>query len=608
MFTLTLFITTFLSVTDVVISNINSITLETISSKRDIADYTLVSKKGTENSSDMRELYLKVPLSDEELEEMLSLLRPDGSWTDIDYSDRKRSGWEPMKHALRLHRLSIRYAKTGDETILDAIHRAMAWWFDTEPVCTNWWYNEIGIPREMGPAFLLLKDRMTPGELSGAVKVMDKSTLSMTGQNKVWLAGNVLIKGLLLDDEALVRQARDSIVSEIFISDSVEGLQKDFSFHQHGPQLQFGNYGLSFACTLCWWIRALEGSGIDVPEQQIEILRDFIREGLTRVVWKGMFDFSACARQVFPDTQRGKAICAMQAAANLGFTEKELVRHQLWGRYYTDSDFGVYRTRKWYSSIRMQSSRTIGFETTNSENMKGYFSSDGALLVRKRGDEYDNISPVLDWKKVPGTTAYDDLVPLWGCREKFPYNKSAKVFGQASGKLMACAMDYDRDSLRARKAWFFWKDGIVCLGAGISRPGSAVVTTSVQQCHLRGRVRYSGRGDVRHDGISYFPLEGTAFRTGKVSHSGSWHAMAPYLSDEEVKADLFELFISHGEAPQDASYAYVVVPGKKTRFGAARAAGKVEILENSTLRQTVRIGRDIISIDWNDELVSFSKD
>ena len=85
---------------------------------------------------------------------------------------------------------------------------------------------------------------MTEKEKQEAIRVMEQSQFGMTGQNKVWLAGNVLIRGLLLNDAELIKEARENICSEIVLGQK-EGIQPDWSFHQHGPQQQFGNYGLS---------------------------------------------------------------------------------------------------------------------------------------------------------------------------------------------------------------------------------------------------------------------------------------------------------------------------------------------------------------------------
>ena len=72
---------------------------------------------------------------------------------------------------------------------------------------------------------------------------MMNSSFGMTGQNKVWLAGNVLIRALLQNDWQLAKEARKVIASEITLGQK-EGINADWSFHQHGPQQQFGNYGL----------------------------------------------------------------------------------------------------------------------------------------------------------------------------------------------------------------------------------------------------------------------------------------------------------------------------------------------------------------------------
>ena len=96
------------------------------------------------------------------------------------------------------------------------------------PQNANWWYNKIGIPKILGEAIVLLKPELSKSERTDALRVMNQSDFGMTGQNKVWLAGNMFFKALLTDDEKLARQARDTIVSEIIISAN-EGIQADLS-------------------------------------------------------------------------------------------------------------------------------------------------------------------------------------------------------------------------------------------------------------------------------------------------------------------------------------------------------------------------------------------
>lgn len=581
-------------------ANINEITLQTVSDPELIETYLVASDHGYENGSDMRELFLKVPVDEKELSELLELQNEDGSFKDVDYDDQHRGAWPPGIHGFRVQRLAIHYRQTSNKQALDAALKAMRFWFERKPVCPNWWHNEIGIPRLMGPAFLLLEEEMSPSDLEGAIYVMGKARIRMTGQNKIWLSGNVLIRGLLENDEALVREARDTIAAGVRISDDYEGLQKDWSFHQHGPQLQFGNYGLSYATSLSFWARAFEGTEFAFDADRIAVLRGYLENGLTKVVWRGWFDHNACGRQVFLNAQMGKALCALEAARNLGVEPSE----KIGAVYYPTSDFGIFRGRGWYASIRMQSLHTKGYETTNSENMRGYFSADGALLVRRAGDEYNNVSPVWNWRHVPGTTTWDDGTDIY-CGKDIPdhngtyYNLTEKVGGIVKGRTMTVWMDYNRDSLTAHKAWVFLKDCIVCVGAGITRQGSAKVATTVNQCLLRGKIE-AGSNWVSHDGITYVVLDGSAYTLNNGPHTGSWRPISPTYSEEPVTADLFEMYLDHGVSPENASYAYVIAPsGSQGEKAAKRLSRRIRIVENTPERQIIRVGFRKFVINWD---------
>lgn len=593
--------------------NINSITTDVVTDKENIELYSLISGKGKEGSIDMHELYLKVPVDDAEMAELKTLQAGDGSWKDINYADEKLSQWEPMVHADRFQRLAIRYARLSDREALKMALMSHDYWCRRNPICKNWWYNQIGCPKLLGAGFLLLADEMSPEQLKGAIWVMAHSKIGMTGQNLVNLAWNSIIRGILSNDEKLVREGRDAIAGELNISTGVEGLQPDWSYHQHGPQLQFGNYGMSYAVAMAWWCRALKGTELEFPREKMAALENFVRHGLSQVVWKGYFDFAACGRQIFPNTQRGKGLVVEVAMRNLGISVPAEGVH-----YYPYSDFGVFRTGEWYASIRMQSTRICGFETTNNENMKAYFSSDGELLVRRNGDEYSNLSAVWNWRLIPGATTYDDGSVLWGDRTGVwkksehwnagdAFNHSSKVGGKVldNGKYMVAAMEYIRDGLKAHKAWFFCENAIVCLGAGISKEGKGRVYTTVEQCNASGNAEITTRW-VRHNGIVYVPMDGKVYVAAIKTQTGTWRDMAPYLPDEKVSADIFSMYLDHGENPKSDSYSYVVVPSSKSGEKAYRSVRKsVRILENKAERQSVKIGDRTLTVDWTGEELKF---
>lgn len=579
-------------------ANIVEACIDTETNPALVTECETASARGYENSSDVRELFLKVPMGDAEMDSLLESQLEDGSWPDVDYINSGKGFWQASIHAFRVHRLAIKYRKDGSRKALAGALCGIDYWFEASPQPSNWWHREIGIPRIMGPAFLLLKTEMGPERMAKAAELMSAAKLHKTGQNRIWLAGNVLLRAVLMEDPQTAVRARDALLSEIAFRDGEEGLQRDFSFHQHGAQLQMGNYGLSYGATLSWWARVLEGTGLDFPLQEKDLLRQYLQNGLSELIYNGRFDPNACARHVFPNAQSGKALCVRYAAINLGMGTGSSES----ARYYPSSDFGVYRGKGWYASLRMQSSRTIGFENVNEENMKGYFSSDGALLVRVDGNEYDNIWPVWNWHHIPGATTWDDGFPIWGNRcgnaapSSPPYNKSSKVSGLVSNRCMIAAMDFDRDSLTCKKAWFFYENGIVCLGAGITKPGASTVTTTVEQNLLKGSVK-KGKDYAYHRGISYIILEGSAWSVSSGEQQGKWSWMGPELSGEDVALPVFEMTISHGASPSGASYAYAVFPGERPR-DAKRCLKTVQILSNTTERQSVSIDGNVLTVIW----------
>ena len=542
-----------------IIAAINAATLAVETDPGKAAEYALISKEGLENSCDMRELFMQVPLEDVEAAKLLSLQKEDGSFSDIDYRDDSRGVWTPAIHCFRIQRLSIRYRRTGDIAALDAALRALRFWCGNTPVCPNWWHNEIGCPRLLAPAFLLLKDELTTGELEACLKLLDAARIGNTGQNRVWLAGIVLMRGLLGGDDMSVREAQAVLAGEASFGEPGAGVRTDWSFQQHGRQLQFGNYGLSYAVSLSWWASVLEDTPLAFSDRQKLFLKDYVSKGLGQMVYQGFFDMNACGRQLFVNAQRGKAICALQAAERLGVE----IPQRSGGIYYPCSDFAVYRGDGWYASLRMQSRFVKGYECTNGENAQGYFSADGCLLTRSRGDEYENIASLWNWKHIPGVTSWDDGGPVSATppcedNENPVYNDAPHPLCRMYGNDMAIGMLYQRDGLCARKAWFFFSGGVVCLTAGICCERDVQVVTCVDQ-------RY--RADAER--VKYFPFKGTAFSEGE--------------------GELMDLYVDHGRSPKNASCAFALLYDK---------AAEVKVLENSPARQAVKIGKTTMEIVW----------
>ena len=582
--------------------NINEMTLDFESDSAKIEQIRELADGGQNYLVYILELFFKTPVEDDEVTEILSLQNENGSWKDIDYNDQKVSRCEQTLHAVRFQRLAVYHRLHPERNdVARALHAAISFWGSCMPVTRSWYYNQVNIPKTFAPGFLLFKDEMSAKEKEIAVAQMSRAKLTRTGQNLVWEAGNLLVAGLLDDNEQQVRQMALIIQTELKISKTVAGLQPDWSFLQHGAQLQFGNYGQSFAVSQAYWAQALTGTELALSEEKRQILKDYITKGVGRTIWGGYMDQNALGRQIFPKSQYSKALSLEYAMRNLGLTEKDVENGP---RYYPNADFCNYRGDGWYASLRMQSSATIGYEAINNENMKSYFSADGALLVRREGDEFFDVAPVWNWRHVPGTTSYDDGKELWGTHLRLPYNKSSKVFGVVSGDMMAVAMEYDRDSVMARKTWIFSPDAIVCMGHDVTslRSGDEIVTT-VEQTRLAGKVK-SGRNYVWHNGVTYVPVGSSFSFAGTVLGQGDWTVAAPYYGDGLVKEELFEVNISHGVCPDGATYGYCIVPSGMDPKTAVRYVRKNVRMISDTQTE---VGSARIDVDWDKGIISISE-
>lgn len=190
---------------------------------------------------------------------------------------------------------------------------------------------------------------------------MEQSQFGMTGQNKVWLAGNVLIQGLLLNDAELIKEARENICSEIVLGQK-EGIQPDWSFHQHGPQQQFGNYGLSFLCNMSFYSELFAGTPLAFDRRQQDILVSLLLKGYQWIVWRGYWDVNGLNRQLFHSADIHKSFNLLFAAYSLmkgsndqqareikeliarNFLHPDMNNEFTGNKFFGDSDLTIHRT------------------------------------------------------------------------------------------------------------------------------------------------------------------------------------------------------------------------------------------------------------------------
>lgn len=549
---------------------------------------------------------LEIPADPEIVENYLSELKEDGSWPDIYYSSKERGGWPPAGHLSRTLEIAKAYqTKNSDfyqiKPVSEKIHLALNYWLENDFICPNWWYPEIGVPRILNPLMILMEAELSEEQKEKGIKILNRSAIGMTGQNKVWQSGNVLLRNLLLKNEDTIRLAASSIQEELVVSTG-EGVQPDWSYHQHGPQLQFGNYGLAYVTDMMKWIAILRNTPFQFDEQKVEILRNYLLEGQQWVTWKEMYDISACGRQLFPNAQKSKAATLAHSLSKMeqldpqfaaDYKKTNQYQNLSGNRHFWRSDFQVQRTPDYYFSVKMCSERVIGAESCNSENIQGYYMGDGATFLYQTQKEYEDIFPFWDWKKIPGTTVHQDDEKLPVLTASGYRIESNFVGGVSDGENGIAVMDYNRNGLKARKSWFMFNDKIVCLAAGISSAENLPVTTSLNRSFLNGEVTLKNPNGlitaeeteeiknpswILYDNIGYLFPEGGSLKLETREVEGSWNWVASRYPEEILKVGIFKLWIEHGTNPKNEMYQYILIPNASQQ--------KIEEME---LKQTFKI-------------------
>lgn len=559
---------------------------------------------------------LKNAPEEDNVKKITEKLSDQGAWPDVDYASKQRGDWHPATHLSRLQSLAKAWQKEGssyyhDPALLQKIHSALNYWLNNDFQCPNWWYPEIGVPMSLGPTLILMEKELSKEQMALGIKILDRAKIRMTGQNKVWLSGNVLLKSMLLRDTETIRKASASIQEELKVS-LEEGIQPDGSFHQHGPQIQFGNYGLAYVGDMIKWIRILRNTPYNFDESKMAILRNYLMDGQQWIVWKNQMDISACGRQLFIDAQMGKAknlagflrqMEALDPAYADVYKKANQYESLIGNKHFYSSDFQIQRSPEYYFSVKMCSERVIGAESCNSENIRGYYLGDGATYLYQTGKEYENIFPYWDWKKIPGTTTLQDDKELPVLTASGYRIKSDFVGGVSDGKDGIAVMDYNRNGITAKKSWFNFSNRIICLGSGINSSEANIVTTTVNQAFLKGEVtlqELSGKiiapessitvnpKWILHDNTGYYFPDGGNLKLETRTITGSWNQVALMYKNEPIMTQIFKLWYDHGAKPENQKYAYFLVPGAtKAILGRMEKNSGFNILKNDTELQAV---------------------
>lgn len=515
------------------------------------------------------------------LREINASILPDGRFKGVDYESKNPSMWKTTEHLDRCRELAIGQAVfNNQQASLNTCLKGLDWWLATRPKNSNWWQHTVYEAQMLGSIALLLpKEALTPERRAGLEDFLKRPKPGMTGQNRLWLCWNTILAGLFMEDAPRVAEALREMGGVIVVAKpGQEGIQPDWSFHQHGPHFYQGNYGRHFLHSASKYLRLTAGTPFENREQAAAF-EHMLLDGTRMMCWGGLLDYNAWGRQISyaarfqgPDIRiacRNFLATRPARAAEILAYSNELKALPFNGARsktprgsfaYPASDYLAHRAESFMVGLRLASTRSITMECVNGDNAMGDFLSQGQTYIYRTGMEYAGVFPLWNWACIPGTTARNITVKS-RTGGRAPRGGSDFAVVSPDG---AAAMRLDYKGVTANKSWFFFDDRMVCLGSGIaSKEPGEVLTTLDQSMLVKGAKPLLKTGKtysyVDYNGFYWMAPAESRLRLEESRATGNWRPIRPANPDATVEGDVFFLTLSHGEAPQAGTYFYQVV-------------------------------------------------
>jgi chondroitin AC lyase len=555
---------------------------------------------------------LEPSVDEQEVQNLISTIREDGTWPGINYEDTSRTAFEHSIHLDNMVNLGRAYKKPGssfkgNSDLKQVIWKALDFWIEHDFICENWWWNQIGTPERIGNLLLIMDEDLTDEQKEKTDPIVGRANLdawgARPGGDLIKIAGILGKHALFKGDIDVLEKAVEAIAGEIgFAVDrgdtsDVRGLQTDFSFHhRHDRVTSTITYGQGFASYFVDWAKKVNGTEFEFSDESIQLIVDFYLDGINGYMAFGKYpDPGGRNRGITrlgalnprsPELPRTLLQITnyredeLEAIVQIREGEREPDLRK--NTFFWNTEYFSHQRPHYFTSVRMYSSRNHSVEVPyNSEGLKNHHLADGYNFITRTGEEYIHIFPVWDWQKIPGTTVVQKP-SLPDPDEVQQAGLTDFVGGVTDGTYGAAVFDFESplDPLSARKSWFFFDDEFVALGADIRSESDYTVATTLNQSLLNGDVIIATtenesvleRGEhnleevlwVHHDETAYlFPVP-TAVKLENRQRNGEWKDINEQtwaFAQEEVRKDVFTLWIDHGISPEQAGYKYIVVPG-----------------------------------------------
>ncbi len=545
----------------------------------------------------------------DEKEDALSKIKEDSGsgflcFSDINYEGQDRASWDACRHLYRLKSLSLAYKKGDGCVKLETLHSLLDFWFERDPICSNWWYNMIGAAGELGTVGVLLWD-----ELDGERRILLLSRLSrgviftrnamspwnlFNGANMLWVAFITMTYAILARDASLFKLSVKLAEGEADFSE--QGMQPDGSFFQHGKRLYSGGYGRSYIKSLAPLIHFAGMTPYAFSNEKLENVMTHVF-GIKYMMNRGHFDHVATGREYVrrgdpmsvgglipaleliadtPDCPRLTELLGFIDALKKGGATFDGVRLFERAAYLTMCKDGVFISHK------SAAPDILNAEIINSENVLGYnFSYGTHTAVLSTGTEYVRAIPAYDYGLIPGTSmpymTEEELLAVEDFSKRAPLVENYKTF--SDGDVAMTRTTVTHEGVSATVAAFATPYGMIILGNSLSDDQGRKIVTTVEQCAVSGEVNIS-QEELIHGSVRYRILDGKSKLVGVTERKkGSYHRNSLFASDEVFECDMLTVTLDRNGFD---SYAYVIAPVSADIDG-------ISVIRNDKSEQSVKL-------------------
>ncbi len=471
----------------------------------------------------------------------------------------------------------------------------------------NWHSWLIVMPERLGATALLVEEAL-PGELRQQLEeALDAQLAQMHlgGANAAWEARNHTLLALLQNDPVRLAAAAEVALRTVRLT-SDGGIREDYGYMYHGHIPYAGGYGIGFAHTVSQFMYLLDGTRWTAGPEQRQMMANLLLEHFRWFSVKGTWDINVRGRIYESPGSSGALLDSMlfmtsvqnprqddlRAAsaafiaegyapsaglADLADAIADVAPQAVSGfRYWYTCDMGAYRGKDYHVSFRQYSRRVQDYEYLNRQGPKGWNLAYGFTYITRTGREIyrqaegRSLVDLYDWQRLPGTTSRIGAHPenhpdgpetghsLNYGRSQFSGGAGLDDVGVAAFILMPAYGQFE-----ARKSLTFFPGGYLAMGSAITSTAAPEERRPVQTTILQWAAEDATVPLLLDNGDRPHLTEEPQLLRG-VNWCFIDNVGVIFYEPTDIYArragPITTLWLDHGPAPQDAGYAFAVLP------------------------------------------------